>query len=265
MFPKVFQSQSLHRVLVITACIVILWINVDTVRILKAQPDVRIQEQTESGIFSTESPGISKIFALSDEQRPDDQDAETTESWISKTYGVELKGTVAGEMAVFRALSSSDEILVHVDDSIGSGTVTSVTRNQVVIDGPKGRDTLSLPATNPAQTDQKNQAPRTGIIERKDISSVLSNINRLAEEITLNPLRGADGVLAGYRVSALKPDGLIARMGIRNRDILLSVNSRKIQTPEELYRTFEEACHENRLTLSVKRQNREVELVYQIR
>lgn len=90
-------------------------------------------------------------------------------------------------------------------------------------------------------------------------------VDRFSSEITLQPVRDADGAPAGFRVASLKPRGTLARMGLRRHDILVSVNHQHIVSLEDVFRVLEGAVHENTLTLSILRNHAEMELSYVIR
>jgi len=209
--------------------------------------------------------GISNVFSLPEIEHEAAQDLETGETWISRAYGIALKGTVSEELAIVEMLDSGKERLLHPDDQINGGTVSGIKRNHLEISGVKGDVILTLPLKRTGENKTTHSSARVKTLNRAELSGIMQRIDKLSQEISLTPLRGADGGLFGYKITALKPGGLIGRMGMRKNDILISVNDVAVRTPEDVYRTFGEAYHANRLTLQLRRNQRDMEFVYQIR
>ncbi|MBN1356976.1 hypothetical protein JXA40_12010 [bacterium] len=263
MVVRMQLPDSVHRILLILVAGTAMAINTGTVLLLMRPPEslagnVRHRFTVPAGI-----PDFKSIFCPDKPPVSTDAGTMSPQSWISRKYGVELKGTVAGEMAVFRILESGREILLRPGDPLDNGTVSEISRNQVIIDGPEGRETLRLPSRSEIQPVDATSAG-SHVLNRGELTSILTDIKRFAEEIAIQTVRGADGGLSGFRIAALKPGGLPERMGLKPGDVMVSVNSRTVQTPEDIYRVFEEAVHQNRLTLMIRRGNREVELGYAI-
>lgn len=203
----------------------------------------------------------------------------------SARYGIALKGTAGSEMAVIMDLADSTERVVRQGDAVGTGRITAIGRNTIEIDGPAGHDLLRLPALDrtdpPAPPDPSpgvaaapfkstagSAANSTGdlqIIDRNDLRDLVTRVEALGEEIALQPVRGADGAPAGFRITALKPRGLLARMGLRRDDTLLTVNREPIRTLEDAYRVLGSTFHQNTLELTIRRNQQNMEFSYVIR
>ncbi|HPQ41553.1 MAG TPA: PDZ domain-containing protein [bacterium] len=200
--------------------------------------------------------------------------------WESPRYGIILKGTAGSEMAVILNAGTGAETVVRPGDTIGNVRIVSIRRNRLELDGPLGSDILERPS-EPSTLEPAGSGSITGVdsispgvpessaairvIERSELQTMVGQVDRLGSEISLQPVRDAVGRSAGFRVTALKPRGTLARMGLRRHDILVSVNHQQIVSLEDVFRVLESAAHETTLTLSILRNKTEMELNYVIR
>jgi hypothetical protein len=76
--------------------------------------------------------------------------------------------------------------------------------------------------------------------------------------LALEPERGPDGGVAGWRVRALPP--ILARAGVQMGDLLLTVNGRSLQSPAEIANLGQEASLSATLVLGVSRGGKPLEL-----
>ncbi|MCD4655095.1 PDZ domain-containing protein [bacterium] len=192
--------------------------------------------------------------------------------WESRLYGILLKGTAGSEIAVIQDLDGTNERIVHTGDRIGEARIVSIQRNRLELDGPLGKDTLELSSRNKSGKIQSQSTTMSAdtrskiqVIDRKLIQDMLGQVDKFSKEITLQPVRHADGTPGGFRVSALKPLGTPAKMGLRRNDILTAVNRHQIISIEDVYRVLESAAHKSTLSLSILRNNQKMELNYVLR
>ena len=205
--------------------------------------------------------GLNQLFASAATQ-PDQRISSDDPTWISRRHGIELKGTAGESAAVVRNLETGQEFILHPGDKLHESKIKTVSRNTLVIENPDGEEILTLPSNPPEQTTQPG---RVRVIQRQDLAAIFTDIEKLSGEMTIQPVRAAAGGLEGYRVASLKSGGLAEKMGLMQNDLLISVNSEVIKTPQDVYRTLESACHQNSLSLQIRRKSNDVELTYQIR
>ncbi len=241
----------------------------DTVRLTMQSPETPSVIPESSKMISREdprpeSPALTRLFALPD-RPPNTGDAGSGKSWISRRYHLELKGTVAGEMAVVTDLETRREHIVSMGESMDGYRVEEIGRNRLVISGTEGRETLILPSESDPASSAAEDPDAVRVIERKTLSELLGSVDKLAAEISLKPVREAEGGLAGYRITALKPRGTLAGMGLRKNDLLKTINGQQIRTPEDVYRVLESTVHDNNLTVTIRRSSSDLQYHYQIR
>ena len=245
------------------------------------------EQDTSRSSFSEQLPAsVNQLFAIPETPADAARSVLRTSPSESALYGIALKGTAGSEMAVIMDLADSTERVVRQGDAVGSGRISAIGRNTIEIDGPAGHDLLRLPAPDRAgppdpdpssgvaaapfrstagRSDNNNTTGDLQIIDRNDLRDLVTRVEALGEEMALQPVRGADGTPAGFRITALKPRGLLARMGLRRDDTLLTVNREPIRTLEDAYRVLGSTFHQNTLELTIRRSQQNMEFTYVIR
>lgn len=101
-------------------------------------------------------------------------------------------------------------------------------------------------------------------IERRVLDLALGNLALLSGSVRVAPdIR--DGKPAGFRLFAIAPDGPFARLGLRNEDVLVSVNRLDITTAEQVLEAYGKLKTAKHLVLGVLRGGRKTTLEYAIR
>ncbi|MGB3975314.1 MAG: PDZ domain-containing protein [bacterium] len=219
---------------------------------------------------------VDQLFA--NPKLRDETDTETSEKapWESHLYRLVLKGTAGTALAVLQDMDGGPEIVVRPGDTIGHARVARIERNLLELDGVSGRDILQLPAgdhgsAQPASRNAKTPSRFGGmdgellVIEREKLRDLTTRVDALSGDISLQPVRNADGEPAGFRIAYLNPDGLFTQMGLFVGDIVTSVNGQTILTMEDAYRVLGSAPHQNTLSLSILRERQPMEIDYVIR
>jgi general secretion pathway protein C len=101
-------------------------------------------------------------------------------------------------------------------------------------------------------------------IERKLVNEFLSNAAMAGRGAKIIP-NMRNGKSDGFRIYAIRPYSIFGKLGIRNGDVIRSINNQDITSPDkalELYTKLRGASH---LTVSVTRRNKPVTLHYTIR
>ena len=101
-------------------------------------------------------------------------------------------------------------------------------------------------------------------IKRSTLDLALGNLGLLARSVRVVP-EVRDGKPLGFRLSAMTTDGPIAKLGLRNDDVLVSINGFDLTTAERVldaYSKFKTASH---LVLGLVQEGREIVQEYTIR
>jgi general secretion pathway protein C len=99
---------------------------------------------------------------------------------------------------------------------------------------------------------------RDGLVEQ------LENLGQFMKEARLTPHFTA-GQPDGFMLSSLPPNSLLARMGLRNGDIMKGVNGQTFTSLEDVLQIYQQLQTEPVLQLEIVRGNRPQTLTYEIR
>ncbi len=101
-------------------------------------------------------------------------------------------------------------------------------------------------------------------IKRRSLDLALGNLALLARWVRVKP-EARDGKPFGFRLFAIRADGPFAKLGLRNDDILVSVNGLDTATPEHVLDAYSKLKEAPRLVLGLMRKGREIRQEYTIR
>lgn len=198
---------------------------------------------------------------------------------------IALLGTVAGDqenaVAVIEDKKKKKQDLYKVGDSVQDALIKKIIRGKVVLKvGDKDEiltmeevssSPLPLPSPSPPSTRRTvsgNQADprsrnleRTISIRRTDIDESLQDINALLSQARILP-HFENGEADGLAVTGIKAGSIFMRMGLRNGDIVHSINDNTIATPDDILSIYSEMQSNTGLSIQIKRGSRERTINY---
>lgn len=102
------------------------------------------------------------------------------------------------------------------------------------------------------------------MVDRRQVEEVIENPKNLMTDARLLPVI-RDGRQEGFRLREVKKNGIYHSLGLRNNDILLSVNEFPITDPEAALKAFTALRGADEIVLDIKRNGRKKTLKYLIR
>lgn len=200
-----------------------------------------------------------------------------------------LIGTVSGSrensFAIIEDGSSKTQQLYQIDDMLlEQARIIEISRCKVVLLRDGAREVLECPEEGDADKPRaapvasgtlspSEGAPSEGVkmvseseflVDEREVESALSNLNQLLTQIRIVP-NFQDGKPDGFKVFAIKPDSIFAKLGLQNGDVIRSVNGRDLSTPEKAFQVFQDLRSEKSLSVDVVRRGSPQNLRYQIR
>lgn len=256
------------------------------------QPRARASEAEEAdkdplGAYTL----ISQRNIFNSEHGEDDgadakEDEQIQEPIEESTLNVMLLGTAIGPpedtFAVIEDPTTREQDLYQVGDTVGGeARITKVARCRVVLQRDGGKEVLEciepderrLPATRRRVARRNSPATGKGIkkvsrnkylVDEERVESALANVNRLMTQIRVVPHFKSGGA-QGYRVFSVNPHSIFAKLGLKNGDIIRSINGREILTPGEAYQAYKELRDARDLDLQIVRRGVQKTLNYEIR
>jgi general secretion pathway protein C len=100
-------------------------------------------------------------------------------------------------------------------------------------------------------------------IQRSLVDKVLANQGSLMKTARVIP-HEEDGRVAGVKLYGIRRNSLLGRLGVRNGDMLRTINGFDMTSPDSALEAYSSLRNANKLTLAVKRQNKEMTIDYNI-
>ena len=132
--------------------------------------------------------------------------------------------------------------------------------------GPSARSRRSVHDTFSQKLDRgiRKLGERRYEIKRRTLELALGNLGLLSNLVRVAPdMR--DGKPYGYRLFAISADGPMAKRGLRNDDVLVSINGLDIATPDRVLNAYSKLKTASQFALGLVRGGREISQEYVIR
>lgn len=195
---------------------------------------------------------------------------------------VTLKGTVVAEPAEYSAAfiveaGKESAYAYGIGQSVQGAEILEIQVDRVkflrngreewlLMGEEKAGSTASAAAPMPEGDGDVQQSSETEfVVSRAMMDEKLNDLAGLAREARALLHRGPDGEYDGYRLSAIRRGSLADKLGIRNGDIVHSVNGLELNSLDGAMRALEALRSESGLKAEVTRRGQPVTLGYDIR
>ena len=101
------------------------------------------------------------------------------------------------------------------------------------------------------------------IVQRGLLSSYTKDVEKIWKDIGISEYK-IGGKLGGFKVNFVKKNSDFEKLGLRRGDILKSVNGQELNSYNAAFSFYKEIETVENLTLSIKRDNKDMELEYEI-
>jgi general secretion pathway protein C len=190
---------------------------------------------------------------------------------------LKLWGTVTGSTqqsyAVIEDTQKREQNLYRVGDSIQDATIKAILRAKVVL-SVNGQDEIlameelqegrgpgyiaSRAASSASTSSSPIRAQRVSL-RRNMIDQAIQDVGKLATEIRIQPSNN------GLSLSNIKPNSIFRRMGLRNGDVLKSVDGQQIRSVDDALRLYESLKSSDNVTVELQRRGSDRTINYNIR
>ena len=188
---------------------------------------------------------------------------------------LKLWGTVTGNTrqsyAVIEDTQKREQNLYRVGDSVQDATVKAILRAKVVLsvngqdevlameEMQEGGPSRSIASRGrPPAASGPTRAQRVSL-RRNMIDQAIQDVGKLATEIRIQPSEN------GLALSNIKPNSIFRRMGLRNGDVLRSVDGQQIRSVDDALRLYESLKKSDNVTVELQRRGRNRTINYNIR
>ena len=200
--------------------------------------------------------------------------------------GLELVGTVVSDdpslnRALINNLVARSQGIYRVGNRIGGVQIKEIMRDRIIVDAGRGDEVLMLSnplitvtqkqdedstATQQADAEQsvgtiKKSSARHKMItlSREAVESALSNIDQALDNVNITSGKVHSQPL-GFRIASFERDTIFSQLGLRNNDLVLSINDQRVSSPEEAKAFFEKIREGGALEVKVRRRARTITL-----
>lgn len=194
-----------------------------------------------------------------------------------------LLGTAVGSFretfALIQKTSTREERVFRLGDKVYDlGPLVVVRKNSAEIQSGGERIKIMTPdaaGTGQGMPDSAQNAgqgvslaTQTGsgsyVVDQRALNASLDNIGQAMTDARLLP-SVKDGKVEGFRASEVKPAGIFGMVGIKNGDVILSINDFAVDSPEKAIQSLVSLKGQSRIKLDLIRDGRPVTLNYDIR
>lgn len=214
-------------------------------------------------------------------KKPQDIDVDALEHAALK---VALLGTVSGDEKTARAVildktNRGFQSLYKVGDTIQDAEILRILRGKVVLRVGDKNQVLTMeekPASSPGAS-RTRRARRPGLsasrqaragttitLDSAVVNKSLENITQLLSQVRVRP-HYQSGRADGLMLSQVRPNSIFTRLGLRNGDIIQTIDGEEIESPDDIMDFYEELKDGSSVSLGIKRRGQTKVLNYRFR
>ena len=167
---------------------------------------------------------------------------------------------VYSSSVVMSASSGACQLLMFEEDE-GAAVRTPTIRKP---DAAKRADPRKAGLSDEELTDGIEKISETKFnIQRSLVDKVLANQGSLMKSARVIP-HEENGRVTGVKLYGIRRNSLLGRLGVRNGDMLRTINGFSMTSPDTALEAYSRLRSADKLTLAVKRQNKEMTIDYNI-
>lgn len=236
------------------------------------------------------------LFQLQPSKKNGLQEKEEEEEKVAPITDLKLKllGTMMGKgimpFAIILDKKTKKQNLYTEGDEIGPALILKIYRQKVILEHEGVEEMLlafeemdSLLDTTLELSEEsadKKQPTSTKlptklgkkigqnhwILNRGEVQDVINNSSQLLTQVRIIPHfeKGNIEQPDGFQVANIRPRSFFDTMGLRNGDIIKSVNREPVDNPEKAFEAYQKFKKESQIEVVVLRNNKEVTLQYDV-
>lgn len=180
--------------------------------------------------------------------------------------GTFLGGDKSDHYAIIEDTKKKNQDVFGLDEVIfDDAKLVSITSDSVVVDRNGEKQTLTIDDTAPTGGGGSSSGQVDEFsIDASELDQALENLPLLLTQARAVPYF-KDGKSIGLRLFAIKAGSLFEKIGLRNGDILKTINGNSLADITQAVKQFEELKKERSISVLVERNREEREFRYQIR
>lgn len=181
--------------------------------------------------------------------------------WPTETPGAELFEIteIEADRVIIRELANNKRSYLERKAQSGSGSSSKgSSSSKSASKGKRGEVTKQI--TKGIKAAGKNRWE----IEQKSIDTVLNNLSVLSQDARVVP-DFSGGKQRGFKLFSIKPGSVYSKIGVRNGDVLTSVNGYELDSPDKILEVYGKLKDSSQITVDLLRRGKPVSMEYSIR
>lgn len=230
---------------------------------------------------------------------PKDKDASRISEQEKETVApltdlkLKLLGTMVGSgitaYAIIKDLKTNMQDIYKVGDMAGPAELIKIYRNKVILLHEGAEEMLvafeqpepveeitqvSESAYKPPGTSIRNLPQQLGqkigqnhwVLNRGEVQEAINNSSQLLTQVRIIPHFNAGNLNQpdGFQVANIRSRSFFDRMGLKNGDIIRSVNGQPVNNPDKAFEAYQRLRNDPHIQVNVLRNNEEISLKYDI-
>ncbi len=205
-----------------------------------------------------------------------ESDIPLVETLEKTSLDLKLLGTIIlepqGAFAVIQEGRKKEQKRFQKGDTLQSALIKAVLRGKVIL-FYKGRDEVLLmePAKGsaaptspfPPSASLTMQPSEKTSLSRSLVDEALGNINKLMGDVRVRP-HFSRGKPDGLLLYGIKKESLFQTMGLKNGDIIMGVDGKKIESVDDALTFYEQLKESSDVNVQIKRRGKTKEIQYHV-
>jgi len=200
----------------------------------------------------------------------------TTRTVAVAAGNLKLLGTVdGGDDPLALVENGGKAAIYHLGDSMpGGGTLKLVERNRVLLLQADGSETelVFTPSPSLSSSSRASSSVETGIrdlgnnrwqISRDEVEKARGNLGQLLKQARMEP-NVVDGKTDGFVVRMIRPNTLLAKLGLRVGDVVSEINGVGLDSPEKALQVMQQLREAKRLSVNLTRGGEKMVFDYEV-
>jgi type II secretion system protein C len=219
------------------------------------------------------------LFKTSNKESAEDQPAQlqTANLPVAKDVKIDLVGTVVSSeprmnFAIIYDKKLRKQQIYHEGERAGDVLIKKIMRNGMIVDAGRGEEMLTMKVRKSGKTTQRGvasrppaerqrapHAPKSYQLNRSDMEAFLKDPEQSAKPVRFYPYRRR-GETVGIRVSGIRSKSYLRKLGLRNGDVIQSINDQQINDKNQALEMIEGLAQGGRFTIQTLRRGRPQEI-----
>jgi general secretion pathway protein C len=185
-----------------------------------------------------------------------------------------LLGTVTGNdqdaRAIIEETDKHKQGLYKLGDTVQNALIKAILRGKVVLRVGDKDEILAMEESDRTKAGGQmaskgsESAGSTITVSHSDLQESLKNFNRLLTQVRIHP-HIIDGQPSGFMISRISPGSIFQKLGLRNGDVVKTINGKTINTPEDAFEFYKDLKSGSYVSLNISRGNEPKTINYSFR